>query len=539
MDWLRSCYSSAWRLIEGSDLETPGRFVFCPEETPHYPGWHNLGSRNWTSDEREPEPALGEVSSYKQRWFRGAGPAPFPSAVLIGNAQGVIAGELVEHICPWEFSAENGAAWSIEDDVPRIAFEDSLNCGGTNDLRQFGEATRDFLNDSPKRLTLTLTGKAERQQEFFDEGKVFLDGEQLLFLHGEQELLGCAMQDVSASVTVDVRPGHHVLRFTGDTIDGRYHTDMFYELESAFDPPFLADTREFIGGFDARCFLPIPPPPTVRPFIPDLFTVAHLVELAKVLDTQYTSTPDAVLQLAAFLGGAPTIDGIANSSSLIPGSLIAVRPDFTCVVISGTSQYFQLATQCVYAATGPVNLGMYSTNATWHLASVAINARLTATASDPNGPILFVGHSYGGVVATLLAADCFRFNPDRRVECLTFGAPKPGDERLTNVMRGMRLVRIANAGDPVPSLPPSYTQVLSFLGSLPAALLANWTQLQQPPGQMILAQQGGLIDSDASTIDLYQIAAAVIDGIANVPLPFPFPHGIGEYVRRLRATLLL
>lgn len=539
VDFLRSCYSSAWRLVEGSNLETPGRFVFCPEETPHYPGWHNLGSRNWTTDERDPEPTLGEVTSYKQKWFRGAGPIPFPSAVLIGTAQAVEAGQLVEHICPWECTAENGAAWSSDLDVVRIDFEDSQNCGGSNDLRQSGVATRDFLNDTPKRLTVELTGKTERQQEFFDEGRVFLDDVELIFLHGEQELQGCLMQDVFASVTVDVDPGHHVLRFTGDTIDGRYHTGAFFELFSAFDPPFQEDTRSFIDGFDARCFLPATPAHGTRPFVPDLFNVLHMLRLAEVLDLQYTDTPGAILKLVEFLGSSPVCTGVANGAGVIPGTIIAVRPDLTVVVISGTSNYFQLATQCVFAASGPVDVGPYNTNRTWHLASLAIAERLTASGADPNGRILFVGHSYGGAVATLLAADCHRFNATRVVECLTFGAPKPGDRRLTELIAGMRLVRVASAGDPVPGLPPAYVQVLAFLGSLPAGLLANWVQLVQPPGQLVLAQAGGLSDSDMPTIDLYQIALAVTDAILDVPLPFPFPHAISEYVRRLRLTLLL
>jgi len=89
---LRSCYSSRWRLYSDSDATTPGRFYFVPKGTPHYPGRHNLGSRNWTTAERIPWPKLGEWEG-AQSWSNGLPPRPLPLPVLVGNKNCIEFGE--------------------------------------------------------------------------------------------------------------------------------------------------------------------------------------------------------------------------------------------------------------------------------------------------------------------------------------------------------------------------------------------------------------------------------------------------------------
>ena len=69
-----------------------GFYWFCPPTTPFYPGLHNLGSRDWTSDEREPQPALGEWSGGRE-WYRGDAPARRPLPVLVGTSDCIENGE--------------------------------------------------------------------------------------------------------------------------------------------------------------------------------------------------------------------------------------------------------------------------------------------------------------------------------------------------------------------------------------------------------------------------------------------------------------
>lgn len=92
VDWVRSCYLSRWRLFEGSNIETPGRYYFAPAGAPHYPGWHNFWSRNWTTDEFIPAPHLGELEGNRP-YSKGGLQTLYPPAVRLGSADCIENGE--------------------------------------------------------------------------------------------------------------------------------------------------------------------------------------------------------------------------------------------------------------------------------------------------------------------------------------------------------------------------------------------------------------------------------------------------------------
>lgn len=91
---MRSCKISQWRLTRGSDRTRRGFYYFAPKRTPHYPGQHNLGSREWVTDDRIPgvDPPLGEWGG-ETEWYRGDAPAALPLAVLIGDPECIKNGE--------------------------------------------------------------------------------------------------------------------------------------------------------------------------------------------------------------------------------------------------------------------------------------------------------------------------------------------------------------------------------------------------------------------------------------------------------------
>lgn len=84
VEFVRSCKKSKWRLHRDSPQLTDGRYWFAPTGTPAYPFAHNLGSREWVSDERDPLPELGEWEGPTQ-WDDGFPPRPIPLPVLVGN----------------------------------------------------------------------------------------------------------------------------------------------------------------------------------------------------------------------------------------------------------------------------------------------------------------------------------------------------------------------------------------------------------------------------------------------------------------------
>jgi len=71
-------------LHKQSDLLTNGRYWFSPDGTPAYPFAHNLGSREWVKDERNPLPALGEWDG-ETFWDNGLPPSPLPLPLLVGT----------------------------------------------------------------------------------------------------------------------------------------------------------------------------------------------------------------------------------------------------------------------------------------------------------------------------------------------------------------------------------------------------------------------------------------------------------------------
>ena len=92
MEWVRACFRSKWRIFRDSDRLQEGFFWFCPPTTPFYPGVHNLSSRDWTSDERDPPPLLGEYEG-ERSWYRGEPPARRPLPILVGDPTCISHGE--------------------------------------------------------------------------------------------------------------------------------------------------------------------------------------------------------------------------------------------------------------------------------------------------------------------------------------------------------------------------------------------------------------------------------------------------------------
>jgi Lipase (class 3) len=96
VEWVRTCFSSSWRLfVNQPGVYTRGRYVRCPPGTPCLPFPSSLGSRDWTSDERDPWPLLGEVEGNVRRYNDGSQHGPPALPVLVGNRDCIQYGESV------------------------------------------------------------------------------------------------------------------------------------------------------------------------------------------------------------------------------------------------------------------------------------------------------------------------------------------------------------------------------------------------------------------------------------------------------------
>lgn len=93
VDWLRECYTSRWFLFKDSDAYTSGYYYFSPPGTPHYPGWHNLGSRVWLNNNNGLVQSLGEDLTFPHRHRTGVYAGEIPAPRFVGSKSCIADGE--------------------------------------------------------------------------------------------------------------------------------------------------------------------------------------------------------------------------------------------------------------------------------------------------------------------------------------------------------------------------------------------------------------------------------------------------------------
>lgn len=284
-------------------------------------------------------------------------------------------------------------------------------------------------------------------------------------------------------------------------------------------------------GFPLFCF-----PHAADPTTFDPLDRGNLAFLARAIDLLYHAPSDVAAHLLSRFGPDAAVSVVPDSASVIPGSAILTLNGWTLVVITGTSNFQQLAAQLCYALTGPVNLGSFSTSPTWFLASLAINARVNASPSDPAKPIIFTGHSYGGALGCLLAATYKAARPARSVQLATFGCPRPGDNRLVGLLEQTRRIHVANRGDLITCLPPTLAELGFLWNVVPPLLLSQWLVIVPTGKQLVLEEDGSALDDNSSVATLTQLAEAVGTLIPGSPLPPYTAHGITTYIGRLLAS---
>lgn len=88
-----------------------------------------------------------------------------------------------------------------------------------------------------------------------------------------------------------------------------------------------------------------------------------------------------------------------------------------------------------------------------------------ATLNDPGrtwDEITLIGYSYGGATALALASWFYREETTERIYTYTYGSPKYGHKSLGNFWRGWIVINVVNYNDPIPSLPPTFTEDTVF-----------------------------------------------------------------------------
>jgi len=262
--------------------------------------------------------------------------------------------------------------------------------------------------------------------------------------------------------------------------------------------------------------------------------------MANVLQLQYTDMDAALAALIAW-GGAGTVGvSVPNSASLIPGTCIAWGRDTLVVVISGTSNHLQAATQVQDVLNGMIPTAYYSTLQLWEVAAQAILTRIATTADVTQRRVLLVGHSYGGAVASLVAARFAIHRPEVPLQLLTMGGPKPGDSRLAAILLRLKTLGLVVDGDPVPYCPPIASDLPDIFRLLllvdPPTYSAMFRRLElfaRPPNQLRILADGSLVSlvMQPTGQEVFQrLIAELFQGSALTGIA---AHAASEYFARL------
>jgi len=257
-----------------------------------------------------------------------------------------------------------------------------------------------------------------------------------------------------------------------------------------------------ITNISADC-APISPPPCYA--ASDLFLdktdVLNCI-FAKIsvdiINTAYTSVLAAADEVQTFLGPDAVVTPFDQPSDVVPAGVIAIIDDTALVWITGTTNFNQLAVQAFYFGYGPINQGFYSASGIYEHAAIAIGNELVSAGGGTVGRVVLMGHSFGGAVCMVLAAKMTLAGPDtRQVEILTFGAPKPGDQRLHNIIADIRQNHYANERDPIPFMPPVGITLAALVVLVGPVLAATWRSFVGPPHVQVVTQDGKIEDTAA------------------------------------------
>lgn len=299
----------------------------------------------------------------------------------------------------------------------------------------------------------------------------------------------------------------------------------------------LALPVTIVDGFNVKCYQfarPLPVEPL--PFQFDVRDCRTIKNLAHLCALSYFNGDGFQLAAAIDFPGCVVTRVYNVDNYPIPGTGILTIEDHTIVVISGTSNALQWALQGFYGAAGIESFGQYSTLRLWNQAAMAIEQRIVIAGGNPTGPIVFVGHSYGGAVASILAARYRIAQPGRSVSLLTFGQPKPGDGRLIRLIESTQHLHFVNVDDPVTFLPPDLAQFSGTLGLLDSLTINRWSAYRMPSDRVGLTLDGNRTDNPNAG-DLYGLVFRMILQALHGQWPDAITsHNISEYERRIRCA---
>lgn len=234
----------------------------------------------------------------------------------------------------------------------------------------------------------------------------------------------------------------------------------------------------------------------------------------------------------AWLGPAPVLTYHAPAGAT-PAMYTVMTTAWAAVFVNGTQTFQQLALQGWQSLDSPVDQGGFSTMPLWYGTAQTLNATLEADGLQPNMPVFFCGHSYGGAVVCILAA-MYRLNDGNRgLTALTFGMPKVGDVRLVQTLSTVRTIHVCNDTDLVTILPLSTPTLCLYIAVFGASIALRWEGWDKATPQLVLADDGSGEYADPPLPDYATAVALIARALAHIPENPLDAHQISTYVTRL------
>jgi hypothetical protein len=297
---------------------------------------------------------------------------------------------------------------------------------------------------------------------------------------------------------------------------------------------------DFFQGYLRACYLPPAFPPSPPVFEPDIQSREDQLAIARIIDKHYTDPAAADVLLRAWIGPLAETLTIGNSASLIPGTLMGWGAGTGVILISGTSNFQQLAMQVIDPAFPTIHGAGFDTLLLWLAAAVSVGARASGTGVFAEPRLLIAGHSYGGATSCVLAAQRLAFGLPATIQLLTFGCPKPGDVRLKDLLIPLKSLHICNDGDPVPFVPPEIRDLPAvpfILGSLGLGIAAIELEriggFSRPVNQVLLRADGQLANIFIQPSDQTSFAGVVSEAMHSLATTGVAAHAMSAYVARL------
>ena len=303
-----------------------------------------------------------------------------------------------------------------------------------------------------------------------------------------------------------------------------------------------AEDCELFDGYPLECWVPLPTPTqppainTLRNFLrASSYNSCSVQRLwARIIDWQYANSATQITDtLTTFIEEPATIK-VHPANGNLPGIVTVVTANWAIACLDGTRNFTQLATQGWQGIEPPKLVSWFRSLQLWYDASQYLYDTLDADGVTDARPIFLVGHSYGGAVASIMAAR-FRFpSATRIIKFLTFGCPKIGNQILVDTLATCDGLSIKNDNDPVTIIPPNLHVLGPLRGLFDDDDVIAMTTWQAPPSGIVQYGDGGLSRMDEPQADfgvLLSMAEHVID---NLDITDLVGHGIAEYARRIQ-----